>query len=630
MTPMTWKHPARRVLRWFVTFVVRLIYRIRPLHPENVPKEGGVLLVSNHVTYVDAFMISIACPRPVRFVIVDHFLKVKFFAWFLRLYDCVPISPTRAKEAIRTAADAVREGSVVCIFPEGQLTRTGMLTELKKGFELIARHAECPVLPVYMDSLWGSIFSFERFRYFRKKPKRFPYPVTVHFGPVIPTGRVAGDTVRSAILDLSVDAFAARDELRLTLGQALIRSLRKGRPAELLVDLGNQRRAFSPRQVAGSAVALARAWQRAWPSGEPARVGVLLPPGAMSGLVHAAVVLAGRVPVTLPLRLLTLPEPERRALLERHGIGRIVSSRVLFTETPFPEPGTDFRETVGGIGAGAQAVSRVAVAALPAGAWDGVLGLAGPDPDDPAVGYLTESLELVLRTHRQVIAEVEQIDSSLIVLPDDRVLVQSNFTTPAAQVFGLWHPLLKRAAVLYRTLAARSVDLGAILADQEPRLVLVDAEMHPELGRLAAGAGSGPVRVWLDFGPEPLAAEVAARLDGESSDYCVGYAPEGLGTILAMNTSDPNSMIPEHLPQIGNRVGSLGRLLPGFAARLIRDGQEVSLFETGELQVSGVSLPSGWHAAGIRGTFDREGFFTVAPERGAETWGGVPVVPRES
>jgi len=607
---MTWKDPARRFLRFFVTSVVRLIYRIRPLEPENVPKEGGVLLVSNHVTYVDAFMISIACPRPVRFVIVDHFLKVKFFAWFLRLYDSVPISPTRAKEAIRTAADAVREGSVVCIFPEGQLTRTGMLTELKKGFELIARHAECPVLPVYMDALWGSIFSFERFRYFRKKPKRFPYPVAVHFGPVIPTAQVTGETVRSAILGLSVDAFASRDELRLSLGQALLRSLRKNRPAELLVDLGNQRRAFSPRQVAASAFALAQAWNREWSPDEPKRIGVLLPPGSMSVLVHAALVLAGRVPVTLPLRLLALPEPERRALLDRHGIGRIVSSRVLFTETPFPDQATDFRETVSAIGGGTQALARCTVAALPAFGLDGLLGLSGTAPDDPAVGYLTESLQLVLRTHRQVIAEVEQIDSSLIVLPDDRVLLQSNFTSPAAQVFGLWHPLLKRATVLYRTLAARSADLAAILADQEPRLVLVDAEMHPELARLSDGCGSHPVRVWLDFGPEPVAKEVATRLDGENCDYCIGHAPEHLGTILTMNTSDPNSMIPEHLPQIGNRSGTLGRLLPGFAARMVRDGREVSLFETGELHVSGVSLPPGWHASGISGTFDREGFFT--------------------
>jgi acyl-[acyl-carrier-protein]-phospholipid O-acyltransferase/long-chain-fatty-acid--[acyl-carrier-protein] ligase len=104
---MTGKNLVRDFFRGFVASVIRCIYQVRALNTINVPAEGGVLMVSNHVTYVDAFMISLACPRPVRFVIVDHFLKVKFFAWFLRLFDTVPISPSRAKEAIRTAADAV-------------------------------------------------------------------------------------------------------------------------------------------------------------------------------------------------------------------------------------------------------------------------------------------------------------------------------------------------------------------------------------------------------------------------------------------------------------------------------------------------------------------------------------------
>jgi acyl-[acyl-carrier-protein]-phospholipid O-acyltransferase/long-chain-fatty-acid--[acyl-carrier-protein] ligase len=499
-------------------------------------------------------------------VIVDHFLKVKVFAWFLRLFDAVPISPSRAKEAIRTAADAVKEGSVVCIFPEGQLTRTGMLTELKKGFELIARLAQCPVLPVYMDSLWGSIFSFERFRYFKKKPKQFPYPVTVNFGPVIPMEQVAGDTVRAAILDLSVDAFAARDNFRRSLGQSILRALLRGGPKDQFIDLGRQVRTFSGRQLGALSFGLARTWREDWKGDATRRVGLLLPTGTMSTLFHAALVLAGRVPVCLPLRLLEMPPEERNALLAKHGIQRIVSSKPLFSRNEFPELGVDFREALAQLDPLTQLGARAAFRMLPAPVLEAMLDLGDADLDAEAAAYLTDSFHLVSRSHHGVVATVEQIDSALVVLPKDKILVQSPFHTADAQVFGLWHPLLEGSRALDRTPAAMTVDLPQLLQDQEPKIVLVDSAMQLELARVPPSAPC-PVRVWLDFSETILAPEVAAHLGENGDAYCHGFAPEHLGVIVAMNTNDPNSMIPQHLPQFGNRKGTLGKPLPGFSPR---------------------------------------------------------------
>lgn len=613
---MNGKSLARGFFRTFVASLIRLIYRVRALNTGNVPAEGGVLMVSNHVTYVDAFMISLACPRPVRFVIVDHFLKVKVFAWFLRLFDAVPISPMRAKEAIRTAADAVKEGSVVCIFPEGQLTRTGMLTELKKGFELIARLAECPVLPVYMDSLWGSIFSFERFRYFKKKPKQFPYPVTVHFGPVIPMERVAGDTVRAAILDLSVEAFGARDNFQLSLGQSILRALRRGGPKDQFVDLGRQVRAFSGRQLGALSLALARRWRAEWKEESTRRVGLLLPSGTMSTLFHAALVLAGRVPVCLPLRLLEMPPAEREELLAGLGINRIISSRPLFSRNEFPRDGIDFRDALAQLDPARQLGARAAFRVLPIAALEAVLHLGREDPESEAVAYLTDSFHLVSRSHRGVVATVEQIDSALVVLPKDKILVQSPFHTPAAQVFGLWHPLLEGSRALYRTPAAMHVDLPLILQDQAPGIVLIDPTMQLELARSQPLSPSA-VRVWLDFSESVLAPEIASQLGEEGAAYCHGFAPEHLGVIVSMNTNDPNAMIPQHQPQFGNRQGTLGKILPGFSPRLVHQGEPVSLFGEGDLEIRGGALPTGWHPARITGSFDREGFFTAAPRSDA-------------
>jgi hypothetical protein len=204
-----------------------------------------------------------------------------------------------------------------------------------------------------------------------------------------------------------------------------------------------------------------------------------------------------------------------------------------------------------------------------------------------------------------------------VVLPTDTILVQSQFNDPAAQVFGLWHPLLEHSRAVYRGPGAMKADLNLVLQDRRPDIVLMDPEMQRELGHVPPDGWPGSIRVWLDFSPEPLPSEVAGLLGEDGAAYCHGFAPEELGLIVCMNTNDPNSMIPHHLPQIGNRRGTTGRILPGFSARLVRDGAEVSLFGSGELEVRGGPLPPDWHGTGISGSFDREGFFT--PGSGSAT-----------
>ena len=173
------------MVRVFCLFIIRSVYRVRAVDAERIPATGGVLLLPNHVSYVDALVLSAACERPIRFVMWDVLYRVWWLNSFLRFFGTVPISPTRAKDAIRTVADALREGEVVCLFPEGELTRDGKMVTLQKGFELILRQAGCPAMPVFLDGLWGSIFSYEGGTVFRKWPKKLRYPCVVHFGPVL-------------------------------------------------------------------------------------------------------------------------------------------------------------------------------------------------------------------------------------------------------------------------------------------------------------------------------------------------------------------------------------------------------------------------------------------------------------
>lgn len=234
-------YSARLLPQHFVRFVLlslfRSVYRVKTLHAERIPKEGGVMLTSNHVSYIDAFILSVACSRPIRFMLFDEYFEHPAVGRFVRLFDAIPISKTRAKDGMRLAAKSLQEGEVVCIFPEGQLTRTGGMNAFMRGFEMIARRAKCPVIPVAMDGVWGSIFSFERNQFIYKKPYSLQYGVTVSVGQAIPASEVNAEDVRQKMESLRSEAFAMRSAVRKP--QGLIN--------ESLVCLGGDVAGYQPR-----------------------------------------------------------------------------------------------------------------------------------------------------------------------------------------------------------------------------------------------------------------------------------------------------------------------------------------------------------------------------------------------
>lgn len=200
----------RDFIRLMLLGVLRSFYRIRVAHPGRVPATGGTLLLPNHVTYADAFFLSAACPRPIRFVMDEAFMAKGWIRLSAKLFGTVPIRRDQPLDAIRVVIEALRNGEVVCLFPEGQLTRTGTLCGLRRGFEVIARKAGHPLVPVWCDGAWGSVFSFERGRFFRKIPYRIPYGLVVAFGRPNKPGGVSRAVVRDAMLRASVEAVARR------------------------------------------------------------------------------------------------------------------------------------------------------------------------------------------------------------------------------------------------------------------------------------------------------------------------------------------------------------------------------------------------------------------------------------
>lgn len=192
--------------------LIRWIYRIQLVHPERLPATGGALLLPNHITFADGFFITAACRKRVRFVMDEAYVARRSVRLFTSIFQTVTIRVNQPREAIRITIEALQSGDLVCLFPEGQLTRTGALNELKRGCELIARKAGHPLIPIWCDGAWGSVFSYERGRFFGKRPYLKRPGIIVALGHQIRPETADLEIVRQEMLAASAEALSKRFE----------------------------------------------------------------------------------------------------------------------------------------------------------------------------------------------------------------------------------------------------------------------------------------------------------------------------------------------------------------------------------------------------------------------------------
>src|SRR5881409_2838361 len=215
-----------RLLLWLAT---NTIYRIRVNGRENIPSKGGALLVSNHLSFVDALLLIASTDRFIRFLIFKDIYERPFIKPFARIIQAIPISskqrPREMIAALREASETIKAGGIVCIFAEGQITRVGHLLPFRRGFERIMKGVDAPIIPVNLDGVWGSIFSFERQQFFLKVPHQ-THRISVSFGRPMPAIATAFE-VRQAVQELESKAFAYRKERMKPLGQTIVKTARR-------------------------------------------------------------------------------------------------------------------------------------------------------------------------------------------------------------------------------------------------------------------------------------------------------------------------------------------------------------------------------------------------------------------
>ncbi|MEG3692123.1 MFS transporter [Vibrio coralliirubri] len=191
--------------RFFTWVVTHTMYRVKHKNLHHLPEKGGALIVCNHVSYMDALLLSAVCPRLIRFVMEEDYTKLPPIRRFLKRAGVIPISATNRnsiRNAFKEVERALHEGHIVCIFPEGKLTSDGEVAEFMRGMELIIKRSPVPVIPMALKGLWGSYFSRYKGRACKGLPTRFWTKLEIEAGEPISPKEASCETLRQSVSDL--------------------------------------------------------------------------------------------------------------------------------------------------------------------------------------------------------------------------------------------------------------------------------------------------------------------------------------------------------------------------------------------------------------------------------------------
>ncbi len=195
------------LLRFVAWLLIHFIYRLERRGVESIPADGPALLICNHVGFADAIVISAACPRPIRFIMESSIFRIPVLSQLFRGMKAIPVAsakqdPEVYERAFQIVAEELRDGNLVCIFPEGRLTPDGEIGEFRAGMMRILRQTQVPVIPIALSGLWDSMFSRKYPSIWQRWPRRFWAKITLKIGAPIAPEDANVENLRRRVVEL--------------------------------------------------------------------------------------------------------------------------------------------------------------------------------------------------------------------------------------------------------------------------------------------------------------------------------------------------------------------------------------------------------------------------------------------
>lgn len=617
-------------IRMVLFLVTHTLYRLHIIGRDHVPDHGGALLVPNHVSFVDGLLLLASVDRPIRFIVDRQYYEHPWLNWLARTMGAIPISstgtPREILSALREAGRHLDDGELVCIFPEGQITRTGNLLSFHQGFERILKGRETPVIPVHLDRVWGSIFSFIGGKFLTKRPERIPYPVTISYGEPLPSTSTAAE-VRNVVQELGEQAWAYRKDHRRPLHHSFIRAVRRHPFRFAFSDLTKPK--VNCLESLIGAIALARAFRPHWTHQQT--VGILLPPSVGGVLVNLAATLAGRTTVNLNY---TAGKSGMESAAKQAQLETIVTSRLFIEKAGLEIPeGTkiiwidEVRKTIG-------TPERITALLLAVFAPISVLERAAgvtirPQVDDLATIIFssgsTGEPKGVMLTHFNVDSNVEGVAQVFHLSQNDRLLGILPFFHSFGYLATIWLAVNHGVGVVYHPSPLDAGAIGELIDTQHVTILIATPTFLQLYLRRCAPTQFGSVRIILT-GAEKLSDRLAQAFEEKFGIRPIeGYGVTECAPVIAVNCPDFRAA---GFYQPASRRGTVGRPLPGVSVRvvdpdsfdplpigtagmLLVKGPNVMHGYLGRHDLTQKAIHDGWYITGDIAMLDEDGFITI-------------------
>ena len=611
-----------RLVAWLVTHT---LYRIRVAGEENAPVGSPALLVSNHVSFADALLIGACLPGFVRFMLHRDYYENKWLNWFFRLMKSIPIRATHRRDVVNSlkrARQEIEAGHVVCIFAEGAITRTGHILPFKRGFEKVVEGTTVPIIPVHLDQLWGSVFSFHGGRFFWKWPKFFPYPVTVSFGKPLPPSSTVNE-VRQAVLELASNATRYRRKPTDLLPARFVQIAKRRWFSFCMADTTGIELTFGKALIGSMMLS---GWVKEHCQ-KDSMVGVMLPASVGGALANLAIMLAGKVPVNINF---TAGQDAMSSAIKQCDIKTILTSRLFLTKASLEEmPGMVFLEEVKKTFTPAQKMLTAAKAALLPARWLNRSVTNSAAPDDLATVIFssgsTGTPKGVMLSHHNIVSNIEGICQVIQFTKKDRILG----VLPLFHSFGftatIWLPLLAGFGVVYHPNPMDAKTIGETVRKYQATLLISTPTFYAGYLRRCSVEEFASLR-YVIAGAEKLREQIS---QGYKEKYGInlleGYGCTELAPVVSVNIPD---VIDGGEKQIGHKPGSVGHPIPGVAVKVIDPDTELPLpcGQEGLLLIKGPNCMLGylgqpeltarafrdeWYVTGDIATIDEDGFIRI-------------------
>jgi len=614
-----------RLLLWFATHT---FYRIHLEARENVPAKGGALLVPNHVSMVDAVLLIASIGRPIRFLMFKGSYDHPLVKPFAKIMKVIPISsqlrPREMIQSLRTATQALKDGEVVCIFPEGQMTRIGQMLPFRRGMERIVKGIDIPVVPVNLGGIWGSIFSFDKGRFLWKLPRRIPYPVTVTFGKAMPSSTSAQE-VRQAVQELSAGAYRFRKRFMRPLHRSFIQTARRHPFRFAMADGRTANVSFGSALT--RAVFLARKLRPVWRDQQ--MVGILLPPSVPGALVNLAALLMGKVPVNLNY---TASNEVLASCAKQCQIQTVVTSKAFLERVHVQPPATPILlEDLAPSPRVGERIAAVLISwLLPARLLEKAAGADRKIALDDTATIIFSSGSTgdpkgVVLSHYNIASNVEQLNQVFMLGRRDKILGILPFFHSFGFTGTLCLPTSIGMGVVYHPSPLDARAIGALISQYQVTFLLATPTFLQTYMRRCSPEDFGSLQ-YVMAGAEKLPERVALAFE----DYfgirpLEGYGCTECAPAVTVNTRDFRAA---QFRQVGSKRASIGHPLPGITVRIVDPISLAPLAqgENGLLLVRGPNvmqgylgrpektaevLRDGWYNTGDIAAMDEDGFIRI-------------------